>query len=100
MASVADLVEDSAMKQLATGDAYTRGNQLAAQGAVQFVTFEPVAVTAHVEDGESYMVDLLRTDGDTLAWSCGCLDGLAGAFCRHCVAAGRETWLKSPKRHH
>ena len=98
MASIADLVEEQAMKHLATQDAYAQGVNLAANGSVHFVKAGPVGVTARVEDTEFYTVELLRTDDDKLSWSCTCQEAKNGTFCKHCVATGIETWRQAPPR--
>ncbi len=98
MASIADLVEEPALKDRATQDAYAQGVTLAAKGSVHFVKAGPLGVTAHVEDAESYTVELLRTDDEKLSWSCTCQAGQHGTFCKHCVATGIETWRKAPPR--
>ncbi len=98
MASIADLVEEPALKHLATQDAYAHGVTLAANGSVHFVKAGPIGVTAQVEDTGSYTVELLRTDDDKLSWSCTCQEGQLGTFCKHCVATGIETWRQAPPR--
>jgi len=98
MASIADLVEEPALKQLATQDVYAQGVTLAANGSVHIVKAGPIGVTAHVDDTGSYTVELLRTNDDTLSWSCTCQEAQNGTFCKHCVATGIETWLQAPPR--
>jgi uncharacterized Zn finger protein len=98
VASIADLVEEPALKHLATEDAYAQGANLAANGSVHSIKAGPLGVTAHVEDTGSYTVELVRTDDDKLSWSCTCQEAQRGTFCKHCVATGIETWRQAPPR--
>jgi hypothetical protein len=59
-----------------------RGERL--EPAVQLIRFAPLIVRAEVDD-QAARVELAVVDG-RLHWFCTCREGLAGAFCAHCVA--------------
>jgi uncharacterized Zn finger protein len=91
MASVADLVHEEALRDLADRDAYEQGTSLATKGRVDVGTFGPLRVTAWVEGCEVE----LRTVGERLEWSCSCHAG-AASLCAHAVAVAAETWRRAP----
>ena len=98
MASVADLVEEPALRQLVGPEPYAEGLALANAGAVRFVEFGPLTVVAEVGDGSpAPRVELESRQGE-LAWRCECAEGVAGLGCRHLAATGIVTWRRSPKR--
>jgi uncharacterized Zn finger protein len=96
MASVADLVEDSALRHLASVQAYAEGQRDAEAGRVKLGAFGPLRVTADVTDDEGVWQVVLRSGSEGLVWSCTCPDGRHYAFCRHCVAAAIVTWREAP----
>ena len=97
MASVADLVEERPLRELAANEVLDAGTRLADTGAVRLSEFGPLGVKASVEeDAEAYEVEL--RGGESLHWSCMCPEGQRGSFCKHCVAVARETWRRSPAR--
>jgi uncharacterized Zn finger protein len=99
MPSVADLVEESALRQLVGPEPYAEGLALADAGAVRLVEFGPLTVVAEVADGSPPpRVELESREGE-LAWRCECEEGLAGLGCRHLAATGIVTWRRSPERH-
>ena len=95
MASVADLVEEPALRRLVTPDVYARGADCAARGCVILGAFGPLRVSARV--AETHEVEL-RSTPDGLAWACTCGAGKRGSFCEHAVATALETWRRSPPR--
>jgi uncharacterized Zn finger protein len=97
MPSVADLVEPPNLPQLANTGVLEAGLALAEQGSVTLVKFGPVEVHATVQDNADRHVELAST-ADGLSWSCDCPEGKQGEFCKHCVAAAKIAWEKSPPR--
>ncbi len=93
MPSVADLVEERRLRELVGDDPeLRRGRALADGGAVRLGQFSPLAVTAEVDDGSTYSVELAST-AQGLRWSCSCN---SEGFCVHATAAAIETWRRSP----
>jgi uncharacterized Zn finger protein len=97
MASIADLVEDPALRRLAQPNVYERGAELAGRDLVRLVDFGPLGVTAEVESEPPARVEL-RTDGERLGWTCDCGGASAEPVCEHLVAAGIITWQRAPGR--
>jgi uncharacterized Zn finger protein len=97
MPSVTDLVEESALEQLAGREALSAGLALAEHGNVTLVEFGPERVVAHVVDRGVIAHVYLAVAGSTLQWSCDCRRGAAAGACRHVAAAGIETWRRSPR---
>jgi uncharacterized Zn finger protein len=98
MPSVADLVEEPALRRLVGPEPYDEGLALADAGAVRLIDFGPLTVVAEVADGSPPpRVELESQDGE-LAWRCECPEGVAGLGCRHLAATGIVTWRKSPAR--
>ncbi|TMD29841.1 MAG: hypothetical protein E6I94_05910 [Chloroflexi bacterium] len=98
MRSVADLVEEAALRRLVGPEPYADGLRLADAGAVRLVEFTPLTVVAKVADGTpAPRVELASKDGE-LAWRCECDEGITGLGCRHLAAAGIETWRSAPAR--
>jgi uncharacterized Zn finger protein len=96
MASVADLVEEPALRQLVGPEPYAEGLALADAGSVRFVEFGPVMVVAEIADGSPMPRVELASRGEELAWRCECEEGRTGLGCRHLAAVGIETWRRSP----
>jgi len=95
MPSVADLVEESRLRELVGDEAtLSRGRELASEGAAEFREFGPVRVVATVRDDRVQTV-LMTSGPEGLGWSCSCG---AERFCVHATAAAIETWRRSPKR--
>jgi uncharacterized Zn finger protein len=90
MASVAELVDEGALRRLAGPIGYRQGVDLAVSGCVQLVSFAPMRVTARVEDLVFQHVEL-RSTGTGLRWSCTCREGASRALCKHSVAVAVET---------
>ncbi len=97
MPSVADLVEEPALRRLSTDEAYSDGIALADGGKVQLGAFGPLRVTAEVGDGDTCEVEL-RSAQTGLQWSCTCDAGDVDTLCSHAVATAMETWRRSPVR--
>jgi uncharacterized Zn finger protein len=94
--SVADLVEEAALRRLAPVRALERGRRAADAGAVELADFGPLVVRARV--GEERHEVVLRSTEEGLRWSCTCPEGKAGGLCEHAAAAAIETWRRSPRR--
>jgi uncharacterized Zn finger protein len=93
MASVADLVDEAALRRLAAPGTFVEGRELAKRGTVHIWDFTPLNVGATVED--EHNVELRSTD-DGLSWSCSCPAGASAELCEHAVAVAIETWRRSP----
>jgi uncharacterized Zn finger protein len=92
VASVAALVSESALKEIATDPAVWEGGlELAGTGAVRLIEASPLRVFAEVDDGGGIAEVELTALDDELFWTCTCPDGQEGRPCRHFVAAGRVT---------
>ena len=99
MASVADLVDESALRALASDPSiWETGEELAGTGAVRLISSEPLRVLAEVDDGGGLAEVELASVNDVLIWTCTCPDGVEDRPCRHLVAAGLVTWESAPKR--
>jgi len=97
VASVADLVEESALRALASDPSvWAGGEELAGTSAVRLASFEPLRVLAEVDDGGGVAEVELASIDDALEWTCTCADGAEGRPCRHLVAAGLVTWESAP----
>jgi uncharacterized Zn finger protein len=93
MSSVAELVEEPALRRLARPDSFEEGARWAEAGVVRIVDAEPHAVTAEVRDADPCQVELRTAHGE-LEWTCSCGADADGNLCSHGVAAavvaGRE----------
>jgi uncharacterized Zn finger protein len=98
MASVADLVEPERLRERAGEYLQRAGEVLRAAGSVHFVDFEPMRVTAEVEDGGVHRSTELAATSDGLTTRCDCPGGAGGEWCPHTVATAIETWHSAPKR--
>ena len=96
MASVADLVEDAALRQLADAETYSRGVELAER--VRMTAFGPQRVAATVESGDGPASVELTSADDALAWSCTAGDASPALICPHVIAVAVETWRRAPNR--
>ena len=97
MTSVAELLDEDALRQLAGPIGYRHGVDLAVSGCVQLVSSAPTRVTARVEDLVFQHVEL-RSAGEKLRWSCTCREGERKAPCKHSVAVAVEARQRSPSR--
>jgi uncharacterized Zn finger protein len=95
--SVADLVDDTLVRRLASPSDLRSGREIAATGGVEFVKRGPLRVIARVKDSQTRTVELVSTAAG-LEWSCSCLGIKGQSFCKHCVAAALETRWRSPGR--
>ena len=99
MPSVAELVEEPALRRLARPDSFEEGARWAEAGVVRIVDAGPHAVTAEVRDADPCQVELRTADGE-LEWTCSCGADADGNLCSHGVAAavvaGREM---GPRQH-
>ena len=95
--SVADLVDDTLVRRLASPSDLRSGREIAATGGVEFVKHGPLRVIARVKGGQTRTVELL-SGASGLEWSCSCADSRGHSFCKHCVAAALETRWRSPGR--
>ena len=92
MASVADLVHEEALRELAEAGAYDEGTNWAhQQRLIELAEFGPLRVTGWVHGCEVE----LRAIGDELAWSCTC-PATGNRLCAHAVALAVETWRHAP----
>ncbi|MFO7650968.1 MAG: SWIM zinc finger family protein [bacterium] len=79
-----------ALRRLAYGRSYDRGERYFQQGRVQSLSEFGGRLVARVSGADDYRVELWAEKG--LAHSCTCPVGEDGLLCKHCVAAGLE-WL-------
>jgi uncharacterized Zn finger protein len=92
MVSVADLVHEEALRELAEAGAYDEGTKWAdQQRLIELAEFGPLRVTGWVHGCEVE----LRSTGDELAWSCSC-PSAGTQLCAHVVALAIETWRRAP----
>jgi uncharacterized Zn finger protein len=98
MQSIADLVEPDSLRERAGEYLQRAGEVLRAAGAVQLMDFEPMRVTAEVQDGGERHVAELAAGPDGLSISCDCPGGADHQFCPHTVATAIETWHSAPPR--
>ncbi|WP_202638813.1 SWIM zinc finger family protein [Bailinhaonella thermotolerans] len=92
MPTVADLVSEETLWELAEERAYHEGYGLAP--VVQLIRFAPLVVTAEIGTSALY-VELTVTGGE-LRWFCTCPAGRAGLFCSHCVATALIACRRAP----
>ena len=97
MGSVGDLVQEPALRRLASPRGYRQGVDLAASGCLELVSFERGRVTGRVEDPVFEHVEL-RATGNGLSWSCTCPKGSSRTMCRHSMAVARVAWQRSPSQ--
>ncbi|HUS26054.1 MAG TPA: SWIM zinc finger family protein [Nevskiaceae bacterium] len=98
MQTVADLIDEVAVKQLATPSNFRLGQEIADNGGVTFTEFTPLKVAAHVAGPTTGPRNtVLEAAPVGLQWNCTC--NSKGQFCKHVVATALETWRKSPARH-
>lgn len=97
MTTVADLVREPALRRLADQATVALGTRLAARGGVWLDVYNPLRVTATVEDADGEQVELSASPSG-LRWTCTCPDGASGVFCAHAVATAVETWRRAAPR--
>jgi uncharacterized Zn finger protein len=95
--SVADLVDDTLVRRLASPSDLRYGREIAAIGGVEFVKRGQLRVIARVRDSQTRTVELVSAAAG-LEWSCSCLGSKRHSFCKHCVAAALETRWRAPGR--
>jgi uncharacterized Zn finger protein len=97
MDSIADLVEESAMRKLATPSNFRLGKQIADANGVEFVEYEPLKVVAKVAmPGILKRTVTFTSTKEGLQYKCSC-SNKPNHFCKHCVATGLVIWEKAPK---
>jgi hypothetical protein len=96
MPSVADLVDEATLRQLADPETYARGVELAER--VRMSAFAPLRVAATVEGGETPAAVELIVGTSGLEWTCSTGDASPALICPHAVAVAVETWRRSPNR--
>jgi len=77
----------AALRSLAWGRSYERGEGYAADGRVKRLKIGDTELSATVRGAEAYRVRLWLEDG-AVGFSCTCPVAADGLFCKHCVAAG------------
>lgn len=97
MPSVADLVEDVALRRLADAETYSRGVELAEH--VRMSAFGPLRVAATVETGDVPAAVELSAGPSGLEWVCSAGDASAVLICAHAIAVALETWRRAPNRY-
>lgn len=90
MNSVADLVLEDAIRQLATPANFRHGQEIAETNGVTFTEFSPLRVAAHVSGPSTQPRNtLLESTEAGLHWQCSCSNNKA-LFCKHLVATALE----------
>jgi uncharacterized Zn finger protein len=97
MPSVADLVEDP-LRERASEYLVRAGEVLRSDGRVEVQVFEPLRVTASVNDGGAVQHVSLESRQRSLVIICDCPSGVAGTLCPHAVATAIEAWERAPTR--
>lgn len=88
MNSVTELVEESAMRKLATPSNFRLGRQIADANGVEFVEPGPLKVVAKVAmPGIVKRTVTLTSTKEGLHYKCTC-SNKPNHFCKHCVATG------------
>ena len=96
MNSVADFVQEDAIKNLATPSDFRHGQEIVDIGGVEFTEFTPLKVVASVDTPATQRrTSILEATPAGLKWHCTCTSNKA-RFCKHLVAAALETWKKAP----
>ena len=85
--TVADFLDLRALRQLAGGRFFERGEDYFAGGQVRTLAEHAGTIRAKVRGTRVYRVKLWVEDGE-FDFSCTCPVGVGGAFCKHCVAVG------------
>lgn len=84
--SLAQMLDQQSLRELAGATAFERGQAYAAAGRVISLTAAGHTASAQVQGARIYEVRLWKK-GKKLQYSCTCPYALEGAFCKHCVAA-------------
>ena len=95
MPSVADLIDDTALRALADEETYSRGRELADR--VRMASFGPLRIVATVDSDAPASVELTVTPTG-LGWTCSFGDASPALICPHVIAVALETWRRSPTR--
>lgn len=99
MNSVADLVEEDSIKELATPSDFRAGQEIADNGGVEFTELTPLKVSAFVNSPSSQLrTAILESAPSGLTWHCTCSSNRA-VFCKHLVATAVETGKKASRHH-
>lgn len=89
--TLANLVTESALEELAGDRYFERGIAYFRHGAVSRLRAGAKEISARVRGSRPYAVQL-RVNGRELDWDCTCPLGRDGEFCKHLVATGLA-WL-------
>lgn len=81
--------------ELAGERAFRRGEEYFSWRRVRGLAVDGVVVSAFVDGARSYRVRLQR-EGGQIGHECNCPEGMAGRFCKHCVAVGLD-WLETER---
>jgi uncharacterized Zn finger protein len=100
MDSVADLVTEDVVRQLAMPANFRLGQEIASAGEVRLEEFEPLMVRAHVGGKTTQPRNVtLQAGQDGLTWYCSCVSKKDPRyFCKHLVAAALETRRHASER--
>lgn len=95
-ASPGGRIDEAALRALAGGGAFQRGQPYARDGHVEIIAVEPTRISARVTGSDIYHTELLGSGVD-LTGSCTCLAAADGSFCKHLVAVGLAANALSPE---
>ncbi|MGK7888891.1 MAG: DUF6880 family protein [Leptolyngbyaceae cyanobacterium] len=95
MATLSDILDSELLETLAGHRFYERGVNYFHQGRVHALAQDGDHITAAVSGTATYQVHLWLDEHDDLQSDCSCPMGVAGYFCKHCVAVGL-VWIAEP----
>lgn len=88
---LARALNEAALRRIAGERSYQRGRKYYAGGHVELLDSDTESVRATALETHDYLVTF-SCSGYGFDYSCDCPQGVDGAFCKHCVAAGLA-WL-------
>ena len=91
MTTWAKLLDRNALREMAGGRSFERGEEYFSEGCVRGLAEHADTITAKVLGSRDYRVKLSIKNGG-IDYSCTCPVGADGDFCKHCVAVGLA-WL-------
>ncbi len=89
--SLASVINESYLKRLAGERFFERGYKYFTEGAVVRLVVKGEQISAKVQGTYEYRVKIWIEE-NVLQFGCDCPVGMAGEFCKHCVATGLS-WL-------
>ncbi len=84
--------DTSALREWAGDKTFARGEEYFREGRVRGLKVESTSAAARVVGERPYKAKLWSQPGGSVEYSCECVTGRDGKFCKHCVALGLA-WL-------